>query len=59
MSRKEEHRLRRLVASITPTRDGFETAISFVGQNQGIFLSSGAGFANNVGTALALADLKP
>ena len=43
----------------TPTSDGFERAVSFVGQNQGIFLASDAGFVSNVGLRIAAADLTP
>ena len=41
----------------TPTQEGMETAISFVGQEQGIFESADDGFVNHLGLKVTTKSL--
>jgi hypothetical protein len=42
----------------TPTREGVESALSFVAQGQGIFELTEHGFVNEVGLTIGLSDLR-
>jgi len=42
----------------TPTREGWESALSFISQGQGIFVSDGRGFVNDYGLSVTLEDLR-